>query len=415
MPGAPLTPRRPWEGKRVVLGVTGGIAAYKCIQVARDLTRLGAIVDVVLTRSAQNFVAPLTFEGVTGRPTLTDLFSADGAALHIRLGREADVVCVAPATADFLARAAQGRADDLICTTLLATRAPVVICPAMNDRMYAHTQVQENLLHIRERLGYQVHGPAEGALAVGEGEGPGRMIEPREIEEAIGRALATQEIFADRHVLVTAGPTQEPIDPVRYVGNRSSGRMGYSIAQAAWRRGARVTLVTGPSALESPFGVDVVSVDTAREMHDSVAERLADADVSIFSAAVADFRPTDPKDSKVKKDATDARFTIAMTANPDVARDTRSERKLGSVAVGFALETNDLLENASKKLKGKGFDLLVANDATEAGAGFGVSTNRVTFLSTDGSTEALPLLSKDEVADALLDRIARLLEGAAAS
>ena len=415
MPGIPLTPRRPWEGKRVVLGVTGGIAAYKCIQVARDLTRLGAVVDVILTRSAQNFVAPLTFEGVTGRPTLTDLFSADGAALHVRLGREADVVCVAPATADFLSRAAHGRADDLICTTLLATRAPVVICPAMNDRMYAHTQVQENLLHIRERLGYQIHGPAEGALAVGEGQGPGRMIEPREIEEAIGRALATQEIFAGRHVLVTAGPTQEPIDPVRYVGNRSSGRMGYSIAQAAWRRGARVTLVTGPSALESPFGVDVIPVDTAREMYDSVSERLADADVSIFSAAVADFRPTDPKVSKVKKNDTDGRFMISMTANPDVARDTRSERNPGSVTVGFALETNDLLENASKKLKEKGFDLLVANDANEAGAGFGVSTNRVTFLSTDGSTEALPLLSKDEVADALLDRIARLLEVAAAS
>jgi phosphopantothenoylcysteine decarboxylase/phosphopantothenate--cysteine ligase len=415
MPGTPLTPRRPWEGKRVVLGVTGGIAAYKCIQVARDLTRLGAIVDVVLTRSAQKFVAPLTFEGVTGRPTLTDLFSADGAALHVRLGREADVVCVAPATADFLARAAQGRADDLICTTLLATRAPVVICPAMNDRMYAHTQVQENLVHIRERLGYQIHGPAEGALAVGEGEGPGRMIEPWEIEEAIGRALTTQEIFAGRHVLVTAGPTQEPIDPVRYVGNRSSGRMGYSIAQAAWRRGARVTLVTGPSALESPFGVDVIPVDTAREMHDSVEERLADADVSIFSAAVADFRPTDPKVSKVKKDDTDGRFTISMTANPDVARDTRSERKPGSVIVGFALETDDLLENALKKLKEKGFDLLVANDANEAGTGFGVSTNRVTFLSADGSTEPLPLLSKDEVADALLDRIARLLEGVAAS
>ena len=415
MPGIPLTPRRPWEGKRVVLGVTGGIAAYKCIQVARDLTRLGAVVDVILTRSAQNFVAPLTFEGVTGRPTLTDLFSADGAALHVRLGREADVVCVAPATADFLSRAAHGRADDLICTTLLATRAPVVICPAMNDRMYAHTQVQENLLHIRERLGYQIHGPAEGALAVGEGQGPGRMIEPREIEEAIGRALATQEIFAGRHVLVTAGPTQEPIDPVRYVGNRSSGRMGYSIAQAAWRRGARVTLVTGPSALESPFGVDVIPVDTAREMYDSVSERLADADVSIFSAAVADFRPTDPKVSKVKKNDTDGRFMISMTANPDVARDTRIERNPGSVTVGFALETNDLLENASKKLKEKGFDLLVANDANEAGAGFGVSTNRVTFLSTDGSTESLPLLSKDEVADALLDRIARLLEVAAAS
>lgn len=415
MPDTPLTPRWPWEGKRVVLGVTGSIAAYKSIQVARDLTRLGAVVDVVLTRSAQKFVAPLTFEGVTGRPTLTDLFSADGAALHILLGREADVVCVAPATADFLARAAQGRADDLICTTLLATRAPVVICPAMNDRMYAHTQVQENLLHIRERLRYQIHGPAEGALAVGEGEGSGRMIEPREIKEAVGRALATQEAFAGRHVLVTAGPTQEPIDPVRYLGNRSSGRMGYSVAQAAWRRGARVTLVTGPSALESPFGVDVVAVDTACEMHDSVAERLADADVSIFSAAVADFRPTDPRERKLKKDDTGGRFTISVTENPDVAGDTRSERKPGSVTVGFALETDDLLENASKKLREKGFDLLVANNATEAGAGFGVSTNRVTFLDTDGSTEALPLLSKDEVADALLDRIARLLDGTAAS
>jgi phosphopantothenoylcysteine decarboxylase/phosphopantothenate--cysteine ligase len=409
MPADPLAPRSPWKGKRIVLGVTGGIAAYKTIQVARDLTCLGGEVDVVLTRSAQKFVAPLTFEGVTGRPALTDLFSAQGAALHIRLGREADVVCVAPATADFLARAAQGRADDLICTTLLATRAPVVLCPAMNDRMYAHPQVQENLAHVRDRLGYQVSGPVVGALAAGEGSGPGRMIEPWQIEEAIGRALGPDEAFAGRTVLVTAGPTHEPIDPVRYVGNRSSGRMGYAIAQAAWRRGADVTLVTGPSSLDHPFGVDVVSVETAVEMREAVAGRLGQADVSVFSAAVADFRPTEPNDRKVKRADTRGTLTVDMEANPDVALDTRDARRPGSVAVGFALETDDLLANAAKKLEKKGFDLLVANDATEEGAGFGVSTNRVTILGADGSVSALPLLSKDEVAEELLDRVGVLL------
>jgi len=409
MPGTPLAPRRPWKGKRIVLGVTGGIAAYKTIQVARDLTRLGAEVDVVLTRSAQKFVAPLTFEGVTGRPALTDLFSVDGAALHIRLGRDADVVCVAPATADFLARAAHGRADDLICTALLATRAPVVICPAMNDRMYGHPQVQENLAHVRDRLGYQIHGPADGALAVGEAEGPGRMIEPWQIEEAIGRALDGGAPFAGRRVLVTAGPTQEPIDPVRYVGNRSSGRMGFAIAQAAWRRGADVTLVTGPSSLEHPFGCDVIPVGTAVEMYDAVQGVLPLADVSVFSAAVADFRPADPRDRKMKRAEADGDFTVSFVENPDVAKDTRAERRPGSIAVGFALETDDLLENAAGKLEKKGFDLLVANDATEEGAGFGVSTNRVTILNATGGHEALPLMSKDEVAEELLDRVAALL------
>lgn len=406
MPGDPLSPRRPWMGRRVVLGVTGGIAAYKSVQLARDLTRLGAEVDVVLTHAAQRFVAPLSFEGVTGRPALIDLFSTDGAALHIGLGREADVVCVAPATADLLARASQGRADDLICITLLATRAPVVLCPAMNDRMFAHPQVQENLAHVRDRLGYRIAGPASGALAVGEGEGPGRMLEPHQIREAVGRALGEEDAFLGRRVLVTAGPTREAIDPVRYVGNRSSGRMGYAIAQAAWRRGADVTLVSGPSALEHPFGVDVVRVESAVEMHEAVAGVVSMADVSVFAAAVSDFRPVDTHEEKVKRDETGGGLTIAMTANPDVALDTRSQRKAGSVAVGFALETTDVVENASKKLERKGFDLLVANDATEVGAGFEGPTNRVTFLAKGSAPEERPLMSKDEVAEELLDRVA---------
>jgi phosphopantothenoylcysteine decarboxylase / phosphopantothenate---cysteine ligase len=392
-----------------VLGVTGGIAAYKSIQLARDLTRLGAEVDTVLTGAAQRFVAPLSFEGVTGRRALTELFSADGAALHIRLGRDADVVCVAPATADFLARAAHGRADDLLCTTLLATRAPVVVCPAMNDHMFAHPQVQANLAHVRDVLGYRVAGPAEGALAVGEGEGPGRMLEPRAITEAIGRALASCEPFEGRRVLVTAGPTREAVDPVRYVGNRSSGRMGYAVAQAAWRRGAEVVLVSGPSALEPPYGVSLVEVESARHMHAAVAERIGDMDVSVFAAAVSDFRPLEAWERKVKRSEAGDELTVVMVANPDVALETRALRKPGSVAVGFALETNDLLENAAAKLERKGFDVVAANDANEEGAGFGVVTNRVTLLDAAGGRQELPLMSKDEVAEVLLDRVAKLL------
>ena len=409
-PGAVLAPRRPWRGRRVVLGVTGGIAAYKSVQLARDLTRLGAAVDVVLTAGARRFVQPLSFEGVTGRPALTELFSVEGAALHVRLGAEADAVCVAPATADFLARAAQGRADDLLCTTLLATRAPVVLCPAMNDRMFAHPQVQANLAHVRDRLGYAVAGPAEGALAVGEGEGPGRMLEPHQIAEHVGRALDGRGVLSGLRVLVTAGPTREPIDPVRYVGNRSSGRMGYALAQAAWRRGAHVTLVTGPSPLEHPVGVDVVSVETAREMHEAVAGLLAGMDVSIFAAAVADYRPADALDQTVKRAETGEALTVALTANPDVAGDTRAARKAGSVAVGFALETSDLAANAARKLEAKGFDLLVANDARAEGAGFEVDTNRVTVLARGAAPEELPLMTKDELADEILDRVVVRLE-----
>lgn len=405
MPPVVLVPRRPWNGRRIVLGVTGGVAAYKTVQLARDLTRLGAVVDVVLTESAQRFVTALSFEAVTGRKTLTDVFSAEGAALHVRLGREADVVCVAPATADFLARAAHGRANDLITTTLLATRAPVLLCPAMNDRMYAHPQVQANLTHLADALGYGIVGPAVGPLAVDEGEGPGRMVEPSDIVEHVGRVLGSDPRWSGRRVLVTAGPTREALDPVRYLGNRSSGRMGYALAAAAWRRGASVTVVSGPSPLEPPTGVEVVRVESAREMYAAVEKRIGEVDVSVFAAAVADYRASEARDDKMKRSESGQELTVGLAANPDIARDTRPLRREGSVTVGFALETSDLLENAEKKLAAKGFDLLVANDATEEGAGFEVETNRVTILTVGAPPEKLPIASKDMVAEEILDRV----------
>jgi len=394
----------------VVLGVTGGIAAYKSVQVARDLTRLGAEVDVILTSGAEAFVRPLSFEGVTGRPAFTELFSSDGAAMHIRLGVEAEAVLVAPATADFIARAAQGRADDLLTTTLLATRAPVVFAPAMNDRMYAHPQTAANVRHLEERLGYVRAGPAVGPLAFGEGEGPGRMLEPHELVEEVGRALGRDDRFEGTRVLVTAGPTREPLDPVRYVGNRSSGRMGYALAQAAWRRGARVVVVAGPGHAPEPYGPELVRVETAREMEAEVRARLPDCDAAIFAAAVADYRPAAPASSKLKRSETGAELEVRLEANPDVAADTRDARRPGTVAVGFALETDDLLARARAKLEAKGFDLVVANPAGEEGAGFDVETNRVVLIDARGGEEALPLASKDDVAEAVLDGVAALLE-----
>jgi phosphopantothenoylcysteine decarboxylase / phosphopantothenate---cysteine ligase len=384
------------------------------VQVARDLTRLGARVDVVMTSGAQRFVGPTSFEGVTGRPVHSELFvtgpqTQGSAAAHVRLGMEADVVCVAPATAEFLARAAQGRADDLLTTTLLVTRAPVVLCPAMNDRMYAHEQVRANLEHCRDRLGYRIAGPGRGPLMEGEGEGPGRMLEPHEIVEHVGRALAQQDAFRGRSVLITAGPTREALDAVRYVGNRSSGRMGYALASAAWRRGAEVIVVSGPTALEAPYGVRTVRVESATQMHGAVTELLPRASLAIFAAAVADYRPSESRSGKVKRSEAGAEWSVDLVTNPDIALETRPLRKPGSVAVGFALETADLLANAKKKLEAKGFDLLVANDASAEGSGFEVATNQVTLLWKDGRQEALPLLSKDEVAEEILDRVAPLL------
>ncbi|MFO8174149.1 MAG: bifunctional phosphopantothenoylcysteine decarboxylase/phosphopantothenate--cysteine ligase CoaBC [Gemmatimonadota bacterium] len=404
-----LHPRRPWEGRRVVLGVTGGIAAYKSVQLARDLTRLGARVDVVMTAGAQEFVRPLSFRGVTGREVHTDLFTGTGPAVHIRLGAEADVVLVAPATADFMARASQGMADDLLTTLLLVTRAPVLLCPAMNERMYSHPQTRRNLRHLSRELGYILVGPDVGPLAVGEGEGRGRLAEPEEILEHVGRAVGADSRWMDREVLVTAGPTREKLDPIRFLGNRSSGRMGFALARAAWRRGAKVRLVTGPSMLPDPAGVETLRVESAEEMEEAVLARTSQADVLIFAAAVADYRPRDPRARKVKRSREGGGMELHLEPTRDIALASVEARKPGSVALGFALETEDLKENARRKLTEKAFQLIAANSAVEAGAGFDANTNRVTILDLDGGVEELPVLSKDEVAERLLDRLSELL------
>jgi phosphopantothenoylcysteine decarboxylase/phosphopantothenate--cysteine ligase len=408
---APRAPRRPFRGRRVVLGVTGGIAAYKAIAVARELTLAGAAVDVVLTGGALEFVRPLSFEALTGRPVHTSLYPQGDPNLHIRLARDAHAVVVAPATANFLARAAFGMADDLLAAVLLATEAPVVLCPAMNDRMYAHPATQANLRCLAE-FGYRLAGPAVGALAWGEGEGPGRMIEPDEIVAHAGRALEGSSSLAGRRVVVTAGGTREPIDPVRYIGNRSSGRMGYELAAAAWRRGADVLLVSGPSPLPVPVGVELRRIETAEEVRAAVEAALPDADALVMAAAVADFRPAEPAAQKLKKEASGVP-ELRLEATDDVLRATRYARRAGSVIVGFALETADAVENGRRKLLGKALDLLVVNDATEPGAGFEVDTNRVVLLSPDAPDEALPLMPKSEVADHILDRVEGLLARAA--
>jgi phosphopantothenoylcysteine decarboxylase/phosphopantothenate--cysteine ligase len=401
------SPRRPFAGRRVLLGVTGGIAAYKAVQLARDLTLAGASVDVVLTHGAQEFVRPLTFEALTGRAVHASLYPPGDPNLHIRLAREAQAVVVAPATANFLARAAAGMADDLLTAVLLATEAPVVLCPAMNDRMYAHAATRDNLLRL-SRLGYALAGPAVGPLAWGEGEGPGRMLEPEAIQAWTGRALEGSTPLAGKRVIVTAGGTREPIDPVRYIGNRSSGRMGYEIAAAAWRRGAEVLLVSGPSHLPLPIGVEALPVETAEEMRAAVADALPGADALVMAAAVADFRPANAAGEKIKKEAGGVP-EIRLEPTADVLRSTRDLRPPHAVVVGFALETETPVENGRRKLEGKGLDLLVVNDAREPGAGFEVETNRVVLLQPDREDESLPLLSKAEVADRILDRVEALL------
>lgn len=405
MPGA-REPRRPWMGRRIVLGVTGGIAAYKSIQLARDLAQLGATVQVVLTRGAREFVGALSFEALTGRPVEPDILAPGNALGHIRLAREADVICVAPATADFLARAATGRSDDLLTAILLATRAPVLLCPAMNDGMWAHPQTRANVAHLRDVLGYEIIGPAVGELAYGEGRGAGRMEEPAVIAEHVGRALGRDPAFTDRRIVVTAGPTRESIDPVRFLSNRSSGRMGFALAAAAWRRGADVHLIAGPTSVEPPPGVRVERIETAADMEAAVTRALPDADALIMAAAVADFRPARVAAEKIKK--ADAPPTIALEPAPDVLRATHGARPEGLVVVGFALETEDAAANARRKLESKDLDLIVLNDATRPGAGFEVETNQVVILDRWGGETELPLMSKDAVAESILDRIAPL-------
>ena len=401
--------RRPWQGRRVLLGVTGGIAAYKTIQVARDLTLLGAIVDVVLSHSARSFVGELSFEALTGRSVHQDILAPGHALDHIRLARESDIICVVPATADFIARAAQGRSDDLLTAILLATRAPVLICPAMNDRMWGHAQTRSNAAHLGT-LGYVLAGPARGALAWGEGEGEGRVIEPSAVIQHIGRLLARDQRAEGKRVVVTAGPTREAVDPVRVLTNRSSGKMGYALAAAAWRRGFDVQLISGPVGVTPPLDVEYTAIETAEDMATAVRAALPDADALVMAAAVADFRPANPANAKMKKD--NAPDSLALEKAPDILRTSREHRRKGSVVIGFALETENLLENGRKKLEGKDLDLIVINSASENGAGFESDTNRVTLMSRDGSTEDVPLQSKDAVAEIIIDKLLDLMERA---
>ena len=399
----------PYAGRRIVLGVAGGIASYKTAWLARLLAKAGAQVDVVMTRAATEFVGAVTFEALTGRPVHTGLFDADRALGHISLAREADAVVVAPATADLMARAATGQADDLLTAILLAAQSPVLLVPAMNDRMWAHAQTQANAVHLRG-LGYHLLDPDDGMLAAGEGSGPGRMPEPETIFAHVGRLLERPRALRERNVLVTAGPTREPLDPVRFLSNYSSGKMGIAIAAAAWRRGARVTLVAGPLAVAPPVGVTHVPVQSTADMLDAVASRIADADVLVMAAAPADYRPSTRAQGKLKK--TGGVRALELLETPDILVATRAARRPGAIVVGFALETDDLLANARRKLDTKGLDFVVLNAANEPDAGFGVDTNRVTILrSGRHEPEQLPLLDKREVADAILDRVEDLLDG----
>ena len=400
---------RPFAGQRVVLGVAGGIASYKTAWLARLLSKAGADVDVVMTRAATEFVGAVTFEALTGRPVHSGLFDAGRALDHIALARAADAVVVAPATADLMARAATGQADDLLTAILLATEAPVLLVPAMNDRMWAHAQTRANAAHLRG-LGYQLLDPDDGMLAAGEGSGPGRMPEPETIFAHVGRLLERRRSLEGRDVLVTAGPTREALDPVRFLSNHSSGKMGVAIAAAAWRRGARVTLVAGPLSVAPPVGVSVVPVESTAEMRDAVASRIGSAHLLVMAAAPADYRPAERAAGKIKKSG-QAR-ELALQETPDILLTTRDARRDGMVVVGFALETDDLLANARRKLEGKELDMIVLNAANEAGAGFGVDTNRVTIVTRQGGApEELPLMAKGDVADAILDRAEVLLDG----
>jgi len=395
------------SGKRILLGVSGSIAACKAADLASRLTKAGARVDAILTAAASRFVTPLTFQSLTGRPAPADLWSEEAHILHVGLADGADLLVVAPATADILAKLAHGLADDLLTVTALAARCPLLVAPAMDAGMFEHPAVQANLATLRAR-GATVIGPADGRMASGL-EGRGRMLEPEEILGHVRLAAGRNGPLAGRRVVVTAGGTQEPIDPVRVIANRSSGKQGFAVAQAALDRGAAVTLVAAPCALPTPVGASRIDVATAQEMADAVLESCAGADALVMAAAVADFRPARPAAKKLKKDAGPPAVELERTT--DILAVVTAARARPACVVGFAAETGDLLAHARKKLKEKRLSLIVANDVTQPGGGFGSDTNRVTLIDAMGAQE-LPLLSKAEVAGRILDRVQALLSQA---
>jgi phosphopantothenoylcysteine decarboxylase/phosphopantothenate--cysteine ligase len=401
---------RPFDGCRVLLLVSGGIAAYKSVILLRALRAAGAEVEVLMTSAAERFVGPVTFEALAGRPVHTDLWTNPLA--HIELGRNCDLVIAAPATADLLSAMAHGRADDLATATLLAVDCPVLACPAMNVRMWGNPATRRNV-RLLTGDGIRFVGPAHGELAEGE-TGIGRMSEPEEIMVEAGRMLETDSELAGRKVVVTAGPTREPIDPVRFIGNRSSGRMGFELAASAWRRGAEVVCIHGPVSVPPPFGPRNVEVENAVSMLDLLRSELDGSSVLCMAAAVSDFHVDQPANEKIKKEKlSDDSLTLELLACPDLLLETKDQRVADGVfTLGFALETTDGVSNATAKLESKNMNLVALNQAGAEDAGFEVDTNRVTLIDPSGSIEELPLLSKRETADRLLDRIEdRLRDG----
>jgi len=396
------------RGRFIVLGVTGSIAAYKSIELARRLTQAGATVQVVMSRSATEFVRPITFQALTYRPVEVEMFQIqdERAAGHVAMGREADVIVVAPATAHVISRLANGMADDLIATTVLATSAPVVIAPAMETHMWQNPATQDNIARLRAR-GVRVVDPESGPLASGD-VGPGRLASLEKIEAAVVDALSSSAALAGRRVILTAGPTVEAIDPVRFVSNRSSGKMGYAIAQAARDAGAEVTLVTGPTALRAPNGVRVIPVESAEDMQDAVLAVLPEMDAVVMAAAIADYRPLEVSHRKIKKRDAGSELTIRMTENPDVLKAIIAARRPKTIVVGFKAESGEATAEAERMLREKKVDLVIANDISDPSSVFGSDTDRVTFVSADG-VEALPVLAKTEVARRLVAKLAERL------
>jgi len=396
---------------QITLGVTGGVAAYKAAELVRRLQQEGFTVEVVMTRAACEFVRPLTFAALSGKKVITDLFIESGgeanlesAIEHIAVAQRTDLLLVAPATADILAKFSRGISDDFLSTLYLATSAPVVVAPAMNVNMWNHPATQENLDRLRGH-GVHVVDPDEGYLACGM-TGAGRLAGQEAIVATVREVLRIRRDFEGQTVLLTAGPTQEAIDPVRYLTNRSSGRMGYAVAEAAAQRGARVILISGPTSLDTPANVSRVDVRTAAEMLGAVEQNFSEATIAIFAAAVADYRPADAALSKIKRSSEQA-ITLQLVPNTDILA-AMSREKGNRLVVGFAAETDRVAENARKKLKDKDADLIVANDVTAEGAGFDVDTNVVTLLSRDGRDLPLPRLTKREVAHRILDEVVRL-------
>ena len=392
----------PLEGKNVVLCVTGGIAAYKAADLTSRLRKKGASVYIIMTESATHFITPLTLEVLSGNRVVTDMFDRafTWEVEHISLAKRADVFVIAPATANIIGKAAHGIADNMVSTTLMAMRAPIVMAPAMNTNMYENPVVQQNMELLRER-GVCFAAPVSGHLACGD-TGSGKLADPADIVRVIEDALTPKDL-SGLSVLVTAGPTREAMDPVRFLSNHSTGKMGYAIAERARARGARVTLISGPVALTPPEGVEVVPITSALDMYDAVLSRLPRLDWVIKAAAVGDYRPATCADDKLKKKQDD--MSVALVRNPDILKEIGARKNDHQTVCGFSMETRDLINNSRAKLEGKNCDMLVANNLRTAGAGFAHDTNVATLLYRDGSAESLDLMAKDSLADIVLDRM----------